>query len=223
MSQPQDALIIEPPARARASIIWLHGLGAEAHDFESIVPELRLPSGHGLRFIFPNAPQQPVTVNGGMVMRAWYDIRQIDLSQEEDEQGIRRSSDLLETYIAAETVAGIPSRNILLAGFSQGGAIALFCGLRQRHSLAGILALSTYLPLPGKLATEGAEANRHTPVMMAHGSADPVIPVQLGRNSAARLEAWGNPLTWREYPLQHGVNLEEIADIGLWLRERLPG
>jgi len=218
MNSHRDAIIIEPPGAHSASIIWLHGLGADGHDFEPIVPELGLPEGHGIRFIFPNAPMRPVTVNGGTVMRAWYDVREIDLSRREDETGIRQSSTLLEAYIAAESALGLPAHRILLAGFSQGGAIALFCGLRQPARLAGILALSTYLPLPGTLAREGAEANRHTPIMMGHGTADPVIPVQQGRNTAARLEAWGNP---HEYPVQHGVTRDEIQDVGRWLRTRL--
>ncbi len=222
MNDTTDSIIIEPPGRHTASIIWLHGLGADGHDFEPIVPELGLPAMHGIRFVFPNAPLQPVTINGGMVMRAWYDVRSIDLTREEDEAGIRRATALLETWITAQTAAGIPASRILLAGFSQGGAIALFCGLRHPQRLAGILALSTYLPLPQTLAQEGSEANRHTPILMGHGTADPVIPVQHGRNTAARLEAWGNPVSWHEYPLQHGVSIEEIRDIGTWLVARLP-
>jgi len=221
MSPHRDAIIIEPPGPHTASIIWLHGLGADGHDFEPIVPQLGLPAGLGIRLVFPNAPMQPVTVNGGMVMRAWYDVREIDLSRQEDEAGIRQSTALLEGYIATEVATGIPSQGILLAGFSQGGAIALFCGLRHTTRLAGILALSTYLPLPGTLADEGTRANRPTPVMMGHGTADPVIPIQQGRNTAARLEAWGNPVEWHEYPMQHGVSLDEIVDIGRWLRVRL--
>lgn len=214
-------VIIEPAAEHRASIIWLHGLGADGHDFEPIVPELHLPAELGVRFIFPHAPQQPVTINGGMVMRAWYDVRDPDLTRQEDAESIVASARLLHDWIAQEIAAGIPGHRIVAAGFSQGGAIALHGGLRYPERLAGILGLSCYLPLPGRLADEVAAANRETPVLMLHGSHDPLIPVEQGRAACEQLRQAGYPVDWQEYPMQHSVCLEEISDISRWLQQVL--
>ncbi len=217
----QQAVIIEPRSKHKASVIWLHGLGADGHDFEPVIPALRLPENHGIRFIFPHAPQRPVTINGGMVMRAWYDIKEMDLRKREDVEGIEASRQILENFIQREKEAGIPTEKILLAGFSQGGVIILHTGLRYPEPLAGLMALSTYLALPDKLETEAHPANLTIPIFMAHGTMDPVIPIQQGKNSADQLKQTGYAVSWHEYPMQHAVSLEEIEDIGQWLVETL--
>ncbi len=197
-------------------MIWLHGLGADGHDFEPIVPELGLPAFLPVRFIFPNAPQRPVTINMGMRMRAWYDILQLGGGQE-DEAGIRESQDFVEGLIARETQRGIPHGKIVLAGFSQGGAIVLQTALRQRKRLAGVMALSTYLPLAKTLEKERAAENSDLPIFMAHGKYDSMIPLDRAALSRDALLALGYAVEWREYPMQHSVCPEEIADIAAFL------
>ncbi len=221
MSFTQDAVIVEPGDKHLASIIWLHGLGADGHDFEPIVPELGLSASAGIRFIFPNAPVMPVSVNGGMSMRAWYDVRSANLREFEDEKSILASSELVGKYLQHEIDAGIPANKIILAGFSQGGAIALHCGLRFKQGLAGILALSTYLPLPAKLETEANTANKQTSIFMGHGVFDPVITVDQGRDSANKLKSEGYSVDFNEYTMEHAVCLEEIRAIGNWISQRL--
>lgn len=217
MTKIQEAVIIEPVSDHRASIIWLHGLGADGHDFEPVVPELHLPGQLGLRFIFPHAPVRPVTINGGMAMRAWYDVRNMDLRRDEDADSIAESANIIYELIDIEISSGIPPEKILIAGFSQGGAIALHAGLRFHSRLAGILALSTYLPLPDKLPDEASEPNRSIPVMMCHGKFDPVIPEIAGMQSRDLLQQMGYKLEWHSYPMQHAVCMEEIQDISRWL------
>jgi len=217
MTDTLNAVIINPAARANASVIWLHGLGADGHDFEAIVPALRLPESAAIRFIFPHAPTRPVTISGGTVMRAWYDIKDPDLRQNEDADSIRASGEILHDIIDTEVARGIDPRRIIIAGFSQGGAIALHAGLRYSSTLAGILALSTYLPLPGRLSVEAHAAQTHTPIMMAHGTLDLVIPVLLGKTSADQLERAGYPTGWHEYVMQHAVCDQEIDDISRWI------
>jgi phospholipase/carboxylesterase len=197
------------------SVIWLHGLGADGHDFEPIVPELRLPSDLPLRFVFPHAPTRPVTINGGMVMRAWYDIVTLDAEGRADADGVRESTAILEALIAREMERGIPADKIVIAGFSMGGAIAIHTALHTQHALAGLMALSTYLPLPGEV--EGSSGSRDLPVFMAHGSFDPMLPMQWGQLSAQKLEETGFSVEWREYPMAHAVCPQEIADIREWL------
>lgn len=221
MTETGNAVIIEPARQHRSSVIWLHGLGADGHDFEPVVPELGLPGDHGIRFIFPHAPVRPVTINGGIPMRAWYDVRHPDLRMQEDTAAIRESSAIIGDYIERELSAGIPAESIILAGFSQGGAIALYCGLRYPQKLAGILALSTYLPLPDSLADEASAANSETPILMCHGMYDPVIPVSAGEQSRDRLQQSGYRVTWHSYPMQHAVCMEEIRLIAGWLKDRL--
>ncbi|HKK15705.1 MAG TPA: alpha/beta hydrolase-fold protein [Gammaproteobacteria bacterium] len=221
MTDTGNAVFIEPGEHHRSSVIWLHGLGANGHDFEPIIPELGLPANHGIRFIFPHAPVRPVTINGGMSMPAWYDVRHIDLRQQEDATSIRASAGIIEDFIDSERSRGIPAEKILLAGFSQGGAVALYCGLRHPQKLAGILALSAYLPLPDTLADEANPANRETPVMMCHGIYDPVIPVVTGQQSCELLQQNGYKVSWHSYPMQHAVCLEEIQAIADWLKDRL--
>lgn len=212
-----DPVIIETGAEPLGSVIWLHGLGADGHDFEPIVPELSLPADLPLRFVFPHAPTRPVTVNGGMIMRAWYDILSFDGDGRSDEEGLRASARSLESLIAAETERGIPASRIVLAGFSQGGAVALHTGLRHGAPLAGLLLLSTYLPLPRAFGPEvidnPAKQPVSTPVFMAHGSFDPVLPFELGRESKALIETAGYAVEWHEYPMAHQVCAPEIADI----------
>jgi phospholipase/carboxylesterase len=212
---------IEPSGTHRASVLWLHGLGADGHDFEPIVPELGLDEALGIRFVFPHAPRIPVTLNGGFVMPAWYDIEEMDLKRRHDEAGIRASAAQIEALIAREKAKGIPAEKILLAGFSQGGAIAVFTGLRHAERLAGIVALSTYLVCEEKLDEERSEVNAGLPVFQAHGTLDPMVPHERGSALRERLEALGYPVQWHEYPMQHQVCLEEIQAIGRFLSERL--
>jgi phospholipase/carboxylesterase len=197
------------------SVIWLHGLGADGHDFEPIVPELRLPADLPLRFVFPHAPMRPVTINGGMVMRAWYDIVTLDAEGRADADGVRESTAILEGLIAREVERGIPAEKIVVAGFSMGGAIAINTALNTAHALAGLMALSTYLPLPGEV--EGSGGSRDLPVFMAHGTFDPMLPMQWGQLSAKKLEETGFSVEWHEYPMAHAVCPQEIADIREWL------
>ena len=217
MSFKQDAVIVEAKTEHKASVIWLHGLGADGHDFESIVPELNLSDELGIRFIFPNAPIRPVTINGGMSMRAWYDVKSPNLREQEDIESIDDSTRLINYYIDAEIEKGIPANKIILAGFSQGGAITLHAGLRYSQALAGLLALSTYLPVPNQLK-DAASNNKAVPIMMAHGIADPVIPVEQGRASSETLKELGYSIEWHEYMMQHAVCLEEINAIGIWIK-----
>lgn len=211
-----------PASPPTASVIWMHGLGADGTDFVPIVPELRLPEHVAPRFIFPNAPVRPVTVNNGMPMRAWYDIYGLGVRDREDATGIRESATLVHGLIDQELAAGIHSERIVLAGFSQGGAIALQAGLRYPQPLAGILALSTYLPLPATLAAEAVAANRAVPILMCHGRQDPIVPLELARKSFDALTAQGYAPRWLDYPMQHQVCAEEIVAISRWLEEVLP-
>ncbi len=201
------------------SIIWLHGLGADGEDFVPVAEAMNLPLP--VRYIFPHAPMQPVTINGGYVMRAWYDIVSASISAVQDEAGIRTSQAELEKLIAQERQRGILARNIFLAGFSQGGVIALQTGLRHAERLGGLLALSTYLPLAETLADEASENSKGTPVFMAHGRSDQVIPYALGKASAEQLSELGYPLEWHEYAMAHSVCMEEVQDIAAWLTHRL--
>lgn len=220
MSQPDtlDFVQVGPPrGEARACVIWLHGLGADGHDFEPIVPELGLAPELGVRFVFPHAPSIPVALNGGMVMPAWYDIEEIDLRRRHDEAGIRRSTQQISALIDAERAAGVPDEKMVLAGFSQGGAIALFAGLRHPRKLAGILAMSAYLVIEETTATERSEANRTTSILQAHGDFDPMVPVARGAEARDRLTALGYSVDWHTYPMEHQVCLEEIQLVGSWL------
>lgn len=211
------ALILEPETEATATVIWLHGLGADGYDFYSIVPRFNLPSPLSVRFIFPHAPIRPVTLNQGTKMRAWYDIVTIDAGAFEDETGIRASEKLIVDLIEAEEKKGIASKNIALAGFSQGGVIALQCGLRYPKPLGGIIALSTYLPLADTLPIERSLVNQEIPVFIGHGTRDEVIPVAWARNSRQILKQHGYTTEWHEYAMGHSVCPEEVRDIALFL------
>lgn len=216
-----DTVEIETGPSPGGSVIWLHGLGADGHDFEPIVPELRIPDDLALRFIFPHAPVRPVTINGGMAMRAWYDIVTLDREGPGDETGIRASAEILDGLIRREQSRGIAANRIVAAGFSQGGAIALHAALRFPERLAGLMALSTYLPLSSTFSSEVVEnpeaANQDLPVFMAHGLHDPVLPFAAGTASRDRLTAAGFDVEWREYPMAHGVCPQEIGHIRDWL------
>jgi phospholipase/carboxylesterase len=217
MNTKLSTIEIQPTTEHKYSVIWLHGLGADGHDFEGIVPELDLTDTSAIHFVFPNAPVQPVTINGGMKMRAWYDILEVSLVRKVDVSGIYASAELLEELIQQEIDKGIPSENIVLAGFSQGGVIALHVGLRYKHRLAGILALSTYLPTVEQLKAEQAEVNISIPVLMAHGIQDPVVAIQSGKAACKELQAMGYPVQWQEYEMEHSVSLEEIKQISVFL------
>jgi len=216
-------LVIETGSQAPDScVIWLHGLGADGHDFEPIVPELGLDPGLKIRFIFPHAPMIPVTINQGFVMRAWYDIRENRIEAEQDEAGIRQSAQVLGQLIEEQVESGIASERIVLAGFSQGGAIALFTALRYARQLAGAMVLSSYMPLSHSLEAEKIEANSDLPIFLAHGSDDPVIPVDLAYRTRSQLEQQGYTLNWHEYAgMAHGVSAQEISDIAGWLQQTL--
>jgi phospholipase/carboxylesterase len=210
-----DAIEITTGESPDLAVIWLHGLGADGHDFEPIVPELglRIP----VRFVFPHAPVRPVTINGGMAMRAWYDILGFDRRAAEDAEGIRGSAAAVTKLIDRELARGIASDRVVLAGFSQGGAIALHTALREPRPLAGVLALSTYLPLAATLAAERSAANSALPIFMAHGTADTVLPLSLAESARRTLEALGYALEWHAYPMPHSVCMEEVSAIGAWL------
>ena len=216
--ETESAVTIEPAGTARASVIWLHGLGADGYDFVPMVKELGLAPDANIRFVFPHAPVRPVTLNAGMPMRAWYDIVSLDRAGKVDEKGIRESETRVRGLIAEQKVE--PSR-IVVAGFSQGGAIALHTALRLPDRLAGVLALSTYLPMADTLATERSEANRDTPILMCHGQYDAMLTLQIGQSSRDQLIKLGHKVEWHEYPMAHEVCVEEIERIGTWLREVL--
>jgi phospholipase/carboxylesterase len=218
---PLPAIEHETAANPRYSILWLHGLGADGNDFAPIVPELVDPAWPPLRFVFPHAPVRPVTINNGLSMRAWYDIAAFDLNARQDEAGMRASIGEVETLIARERSRGIPSEHIVLAGFSQGGAIALAAGLRHPEKLGGIIALSTYLPLHATLAGERHAANATLPIFWGHGTLDPVVILQRGTDSRDLLQSLGYTVDWHIYPMAHAVCAEEIDDLRRWLGQRL--
>lgn len=213
----------ETRARPAWSIIWLHGLGADGNDFAPIVPELVRNGWPNLRFVFPHAKVRPVTINGGVPMRAWYDIVSQSIDQRADGIGVRESVAEVDALIARERDRGVPASRVILIGFSQGGAIALANGLRREAGLAGIAALSTYLPLAAQTTNEITAAGRATPVFMAHGAQDPVVPQTLGQRSRAALEALGVNVQWHSYPMPHSVCAEEVSDLGDWLTVRFGG
>ena len=219
IQESPDAVVVEPNAKPTAAVIWLHGLGADGHDFVPIVPELGLPADLAVKFVFPHAPVRPVSINNGMAMRAWYDIT--PNMRQQDVAGIRASEQTVLGYLQAEIDAGIPADRIVLAGFSQGGAITLHTGLRFPQALGGLLALSTYVPLPEQFAAEARPERKDTPILMCHGQHDGMLPLQLGQWSRDVLAERGYDVTWKEYPMQHQVCEEEIEDIAAWLRERL--
>ena len=216
-----EVIEIETAKNPTASVIVLHGLGADGNDFVPVAEQLDLGAVGPVRFVFPHAPPMPVTINGGHVMRAWYDILGTDLARREDEAGLRRSQVLVEALIAKERARGIDASRIVLAGFSQGCAMTLMTGLRCHERLAGLVGLSGYLPLAGMVAAERHSANRDVPIFLAHGRIDPVIPIARAIASRDALVALGHPVEWHEYPMPHSVCAEEIDDLGRWLRSVL--
>ena len=224
MTKLIDHIELVTGAEPRGTVIWMHGLGADCWDFVSIVKELGLPGDLPLRFIFPQAPSRPISINNGQVMPGWYDISMAEFQdgpvRRPDEAGVRESQALISDLIAREATRGIASDQIVVAGFSQGGAIALQTALRHPHPLAGILALSTYLTLETSLAAERTIANAKIPILMAHGTQDPLVPLAMARTSRSKLEALGYKVEWREYPMPHSVCMEEVAEIGAWLVKR---
>lgn len=220
-SQKLEMIITETGKNPTAAVIWLHGLGADGNDFVTIVPELGLPDELPVRFIFPHAPQIPVTLNNGYVMRAWYDILSLDRNSPQDQKGIRENSALIVAMIEEQHTQGIAYNRIFLAGFSQGGALALHTALRFPRKLGGIIALSTYMPLHDDYLLERHEANKNTPIMMVHGTLDPVVPHAFGKNSYEFLKEQGQNIDWSEYPMQHQVCMEEIMAIGEYIQNQL--
>ncbi len=214
-----ESLVIEPksPKKVDACIIWLHGLGADGHDFKDIATQLRLPDSLGIRFILPHAPIRPVTLNRGMLMRAWYDIYDLDKHAREDQTGIQNSQSALELIIQEQIESGIPAHKIILSGFSQGGALALYTGLRFGQPLAGIIGLSTYLPLANTLAIEKNPNNQTTPILLTHGIYDEILPLELAQSSKEYLQQAGCSVQWVTYNMGHQLCLEEIVDIREWI------
>jgi phospholipase/carboxylesterase len=220
MTEYLPAIEIEPSDAARASVIWLHGLGASGHDFEGLVPELGLVE-QGVRFVLPHAPEQPVTINQGYVMPAWYDVVGLDLTARQDADGMHRAAGWLRTLVEREIARGVPAERIVLAGFSQGGAVALHTALRYPRRLAGVLALSTYLPLADTVADEMTAVQQGLPVFLGHGDRDEVIPLTTAARARDALAALGCEVEWHGYAMAHSVCIEEVTDIRDWLTRRL--
>jgi phospholipase/carboxylesterase len=222
MNEILPAIEVETAPKPRFAVIWMHGLGADGSDFEPVVPELGLDECPGVRFIFPHAPEMPVTCNGGYVMRAWYDIVSLDsTSRSVDEAGILQSRQAIRRLIARETQRGVPCSRIVLAGFSQGGAVAYTTALTHPEALAGVIALSTYIPTPKLLEAEATDANKALPIFAAHGTEDDVVSPELGIRARDFLTGHGYRVAWHEYPIPHSVCPEEIEEIGRWLKERI--
>ena len=218
---PLSCIEHETGRNPRHAVIWLHGLGADGNDFVPIVPELIDADWPPLRFVFPHAPMRPITINGGVTMRAWYDISGLEIAQRQDEAGIRTSIGQVGELIEREIARGVPVGNILLAGFSQGGAVVLSAGIRHAQRLGGVIALSTYLPMAEKTDAEASVANRDVPIFMAHGMLDPTISHALGEMSREYLKQRGYAVEWHDYPMAHQVCMEEIADLRRWMGARL--
>jgi len=212
---------VNPTATPDACVIWLHGLGDSGHGFAPIVPELKLPDSFAVKFIFPHAPERPITINGGMRMRAWYDIKSMDFESRADLDGVKASAEQVEQLIQAQIDSGIPANRIVLAGFSQGGVIALHIAPRFKHQFAGVLALSTYMCEPTLLANEAQDTNKTTPILMAHGEQDEVVPVFMGNAAYEVLKGNGFDVTWNTYTMQHNVCMQELSDISAWLQKVL--
>lgn len=218
---PLDRITVEPKVPATACVIWLHGLGDSGDGFAPIVPELRLPNNHPVRFIFPHAPQQPVTINQGYVMRSWYDIKSMDLHSRADMTGVLESEAKVKDLIQEQIDGGISANNIVLAGFSQGGVVSLFTGLRYSEKLAGIMALSCYLPSADKLPEQLHEANKQTEILQQHGDNDDVVPLSAGKMANKLLKENDYATQWQTYPMAHNVHPQQVQDIAAWLKKQL--
>ena len=212
---------VAAPGPVKAAVIWLHGLGDSGHGFAPIVPELRLPAGHGIRFLFPHAPERPVTINNGFVMRAWYDLKTMDLQNRADEEGVRQSAAQVQTLIDKVIASGVPAEKILLAGFSQGGVIALHLLPRLPYKIAGVMALSTYMGMPDNLKAEMNSHNKSTPVLVAHGTMDDVVPLSAGKAAFDALKYAGFQVSWLDYRMAHSVCAQEVADLSRFIQQRL--
>ncbi|TYK67368.1 alpha/beta hydrolase [Colwellia echini] len=221
LATPLERITLEPKSTATTCVIWLHGLGDSGAGFAPIVPMLGLPENHSIRFIFPHAPEQAVTINQGAVMRSWYDIKSMDLHNRADMTGVLTSEKRVQALIQEQIDSGIPAKNIVLAGFSQGGVLSLFTGLRFEQSLAGILALSCYLPTADTLPEQCSAANANTPILQNHGTHDGVVPISAGKIANDLLNAAKYNVTWQSYPMEHSVLPEQLADISAWLQARL--
>src|SRR6185436_4497995 len=219
--ESEESVVLEPATTADAAVIWLHGLGADGYDFVPIVDELRLPPAMAVRFIFPHALPRPVTINNGFVMRAWYDITGLGADRKEDDTGIRESAGVVNGYIEQQNARGVATERIVIAGFSQGGAIALQASLRYPQRLGGVMALSTYLPLRDSVAAEASPANKDVLILMCHGLRDPMIAAAIGKASREQLVSLGYTVEWQSYPMEHQVCMEEVHDISRWLQARL--
>lgn len=212
---------VKPKGQVTSAVVWLHGLGVSGHDFAPIVPDLKLPADHSIRFLFPHAPERAVTINNGRVMRAWYDIKTWDLESRADEAGVNESAALVKSLIDELIASGIPAERIMLAGFSQGGVIALHLLPRLPYKLAGVMALSTYLCVPDKLKQELVQVNKSTPVLVAHGTQDPVVPFTAGQQAFNTLKYAGFNVQWLEYRMEHSVCAQEVADLSRFIQLRL--
>jgi len=212
---------VAPAGAVTAAVVWLHGLGDSGHGFSPIVPELRLPNGHGIRFLFPHAPERPVTINNGFVMRAWYDIKTMDLQHRADEEGVRQSAAQVQALLDKVIASGVPADKIILAGFSQGGVIALHLLARLPYKIAGVMALSTYMCVPDKLKAEMVSHNQKTPVLCAHGSHDDVVPMAAGKAAFDSLKYAGFNVRWQDYRMAHSVCAQEVADLSRFIQQQL--
>ncbi|WP_205662164.1 alpha/beta hydrolase [Alteromonas flava] len=221
MTEALQFVDVPAPGEHKATVIWLHGLGDSGNGFAPIVPELKLPADHGVRFIFPHAPVRQVTINNGMPMRAWYDIKSLDFNSRADIQGVEESATQVQQLIDAEIAAGIPSSRIVIAGFSQGGVIALHLATRGSTAFAGVMALSTYLCEADQLSSKKTDTNANTPILFCHGQQDEVVPMFLGHTAYQALKANNFNVQWKEYVMQHNVCMQEVIDVSRWLQERL--
>jgi len=219
LTSNQTIELVYGSGEPKHAIIWLHGLGASSSDFPPVVPELGLKSDRPIRFIFPQAPNRPITINGGMVMPGWYDIKGADIADKQDAVGMAESQKTLNDFIEAQVALGIASENIIIAGFSQGGAVAYYTGLRSKRKLAGLINLSTYLPFAEQISKEHSKVNLQTPILVNHGTHDPVVSMKFGKNSADLLIDLGYQVTWKTYPMEHQVVQEQISDIGDWINQ----
>ena len=217
MTNDQTINLVFPEGQAKHAVIWLHGLGASSNDFPPVVPELGLDPNRPIKFVFPQAPNRPITINGGMVMPGWYDIKGASIEEKQDAIGMAESQATLEAIIQEQLDQGIPSENIIIAGFSQGGAVVYHTGVRSQHKLAGMLTMSTYLPFSDDVDKQRSPINQSTPIFASHGSLDPMIPISFGKTSAEKLISLGYQVKWKSYPMEHNVVMEQIKDIGEWI------
>ncbi len=217
LNQQNHKELVHGEGKPTHAVIWLHGLGASCDDFPPVVPHLGLAPTPAIRFIFPQAPDRAITINNGIVMPGWYDIKGSELSDREDLPGMTESQATLNDLIDQQIAQGINSKNILIAGFSQGGAVAYFTAIRSKHSLAGVLAMSTYIPFGDQTEKEASDINKNMPILAMHGTHDPVVPIDMGKNSADLLSKLGYPVQWKTYAMDHSVNMTQIEDIGKWI------